>query len=675
MAEETNPFKSIAASMEEINRQATSIQTKIRKDLVDSVKELSEETKSYEGTLKNSSKWWFDQSSLIDKFKDAQKASNDLAKRAVTMEKAQEDAYRKLIDAKRNGSAQQVVDAKKLYDQTTQQLNNLESSSQEAARMARGYKEAFKNSQKLNLSTSKLAGFLKDNFKTITDAVSFGAMVKFIGESDARTVELAKTLGVSREEAANVKLEFAKIALTTNQAAINVKSLEKGFASLAGTMGAVAGFTEEQLLTQTRLTKLVGLSDAQAASIQKNAMLSNQTAEESTKEILQQVKLLEAETGIRVDGRQVLKEVANINGQLSAQYQFNNQLLAQAVVKVKQFGLNLKEAEAIANNLLNFEQSIGAELSAELLTGKNLNLERARLLALQGDTAAAAEEVARQFGSAEEFTSMNVLQQRELAKAVGLTADQLADSIRQRDVLSQLGVTNIEQLKEEGRLNELLNVQGGEALYNQLQQQSVQEKFNDAVIKLQSSIASVAETLSPVFDLFHAIADSAAATGAILGVMAGVQLVKMFMGMMKLVKAMRTYAALSKAGAISQIFKQASIPFVGTAMALAGVGALLAALASARSGDDVISPGYGKRMIFAPEGAVALNDNDYIFAGTNPTGKGKGGGTTGGGMSRADMDYMAKIINDKKVTFDPYDSAGPQAMANSYERNNIGIFD
>ena len=29
------------------------------------------------------------------------------------------------------------------------------------------------------------------------------------------------------------------------------------------------------------------------------------------------------------------------------------------------------------------------------------------------------------------------------------------------------------------------------------------------------------------------------------------------------------------------------------------------------------SPGYGKRTLFGPEGAIALNDNDTIVAGTN----------------------------------------------------------
>jgi hypothetical protein len=35
------------------------------------------------------------------------------------------------------------------------------------------------------------------------------------------------------------------------------------------------------------------------------------------------------------------------------------------------------------------------------------------------------------------------------------------------------------------------------------------------------------------------------------------------------------------------------------------------------AGDDVVSPGYGKRTLFGPEGAIALNDKDTVIAGTN----------------------------------------------------------
>ena len=81
------------------------------------------------------------------------------------------------------------------------------------------------------------------------------------------------------------------------------------------------------------------------------------------------------------------------------------------------FGMELKEVAAAGKQLLDFEQSISAELEAELLTGKQLNLEKARLAALTGDYESLTEEINANVGDFSEFSKLNVLQQELLAKS------------------------------------------------------------------------------------------------------------------------------------------------------------------------------------------------------------------------------------------------------------------
>ena len=93
--------------------------------------------------------------------------------------------------------------------------------------------------------------------------------------------------------------------------------------------------------------------------------------------------------------------------------------------------MTLEQTKNISSKLLNFEDSISAELEAELLTGQDLNLERARYLALMGDSAGAAEELMKNLGpnGLEKFQKMNVIQQEAYARALGMSADELADSL------------------------------------------------------------------------------------------------------------------------------------------------------------------------------------------------------------------------------------------------------
>ena len=84
----------------------------------------------------------------------------------------------------------------------------------------------------------------------------------------------------------------------------------------------------------------------------------------------------------------------------------------------------------------------------------------------------------------------------------------------------------------------------------------------------------------------------------------------------------------SIAGAAMSAFESAAkIPMVGWLLGAVAAGGAIALGASLMSkGDDVVSPGYGKRTLMAPEGAIALNDKDTVIAGTDLGGKGKGKG-------------------------------------------------
>ena len=70
----------------------------------------------------------------------------------------------------------------------------------------------------------------------------------------------------------------------------------------------------------------------------------------------------------------------------------------------------------MGSKLLDFESSITSELEAEMLIGRNLNLERARAAALAGDQVTLMEELNSQMGSLEDFQDMNVIQPYNLKK-------------------------------------------------------------------------------------------------------------------------------------------------------------------------------------------------------------------------------------------------------------------
>ena len=464
-------------------------------------------------------------------------------------------------------------------------------------------------------------------------AKSFGPTF-FLGslfKANNETIKLATTLGVSANEARDLRDDFTSIAVNSGKSYLNAEKLAEAQIQLGDALGAQVGFTDDQIKNQVTLVKKLHLSAEEAAELNRYSVLTGKDTKKITTGILDNVAALEKETGIRLNGQKIVQEVAKVNGQLGAQYGFNTKKIAEAVIQAKKLGLTLEESKNIASQLLDFESSIEAELEAELMTGKNLNLEQARLLALQGDSAGAVAEMAKQFGTAEEFASMNVLQQESLAKAVGMTADQLANSLRERETLNALGAENIKQLEEEGRLDELKNTKNGEFLLKQYQQQSAADKFQDAMVKIQSTIGTLVEgPLGGFIDGLASVLNSATAIKGIMiaiGVITAANFAKSVLSLatqIGLQKALNRQnvkgAATSGVEAAAEAGKSVSkIPVVGGFLAIglmAGIiGYIMGQLNKAKSVGDISSPSMGKTMVSTKEGGLfELSKNDDLVA-------------------------------------------------------------
>jgi len=85
---------------------------------------------------------------------------------------------------------------------------------------------------------------------------------------------------------------------------------------------------------------------------------------------------------------------------------------------------------SISESLLDFESSIEKQMEASMLLGRQINLDRARMLALQGDQEGMMQEVLKQVGGEVEFNRMNVIARKKLAESVGVNVEQLSRLVR-----------------------------------------------------------------------------------------------------------------------------------------------------------------------------------------------------------------------------------------------------
>jgi hypothetical protein len=425
-----------------------------------------------------------------------------------------------------------------------------------------------------------LASNLTDPVTLIGLAVKgFQKLVEIGFKADTQVTNLAKSMAISKDQATAVRDRFVEIQNSGENVFETTENLVKAQLELADAFGATQGFTERQVRDQVYLTKQIGLSADEAAGLQQLAMANGKTAKEVNSSIIKQTASLAKQTGIQLDNKKILGEVAKVSGQLRLQYQNNPELIAKAVVQTQKLGISLDQASRSAKNLLNFEESIENQIAAELLTGKQLNLERARLLALNGDVAGSMQEMLSQVGGVAEFSSMNVIQQEALAKAVGMTADELANSLIQQENLNRLGSetkkqiqAQAEELRKKGMVeeaNRLMNSIGNEEeALAALEEIAAQEKFNAAVEKLQAVLASIVE--GPAMKLVDIIANVAADSTKLLNIFDGIKLIVAGLAGLKLTSLITQLAAAAV---------QAGIMGAGAATAASAVSFGVAAIA------------------------------------------------------------------------------------------------
>ena len=332
---------------------------------------------------------------------------------------------------------------------------------------------------------------------------------------DSGAGDMAKSMNMTYSEALKTREELGLIADISGDAAVQTKDLQESLMAVNKALGSNARLNEADLVTMTKLTKQAGFTHDELMGIQKLSLVNGKTLEDNTKEVLGSAKAHASMRGLMINEKDVLREVNKMSASLKLSLGGSADKMAEAVVRAKAFGLSLEQADKMAEGLLQFESSISSELEAEMLTGKSLNFEKARLLALNNDIAGAAEEIAKQVGSSADFTKMNRIQQEALAKAAGMTRDELAQSLMDREALSKLSAKEgetakqaFDRLVQEVGMEEAKKRLGNEELARQYEQQSVQERFNQTVEKLKEVFTRIAEPLMEILDPIMEVVES-----------------------------------------------------------------------------------------------------------------------------------------------------------------------
>jgi hypothetical protein len=558
-----------------------------------------------------------------------------------------------------------------------------------------------------------LMASLKDPF-TLIMAIGKEIFAVLSG-ADKATGELAKKFNITYDEAARTREQLTQIANLSMDSAVNTRGLQESLIAVGQSLGSNAALNEKDLITFTKLREQAGFANEELAEMQKYTLATGGNLEDNVANLMLGAKTTAYANGVALNEKDIMRDIAKTGNAVKLSIVGGATALGKAAAEAKSFGMNLDQVDKIAGSLMDFESSINAELEAQLVTGKNINLEQARLYALNNNYEGLSREIAKNIGSAADFNKMNRIQQEAVAKAVGMTREELATTLTDQEALKGLSGEQAEKGREAlaaARAKGMTDKEIAKAGINDLmKQQDVQERFNQSVEKVKEVFISIAEPIlrivSPLTDLvthilplinviltpalttFQYIADSIAGWLTLfdggLSKLTTMQQIVGFIGTAIIgwkvatmaYTAYQTFAAavtaMTAAGAISTMSALTLGLGIATIVGgiIMGVGAMKSASKGAASEAKSISDGHiapdGGLLVSGNKGTYQLDPKDHVIAGT---GLGKSNTQTQQSSNDASVKELQEIKNILQKT---YNLNVAQGLANPLTTVGTGI--
>jgi len=299
------------------------------------------------------------------------------------------------------------------------------------------------------------------------------------------------------------------------------------------------------------LTEAFGLSGQEASNVYSILQSSDIPVENIYKELDKAAVEFERSSGYAVDTQAAMKILSSSSAIVRNNMRGNAQELIKSANNAALMRMSLDDIRNAAESTLDFQGSIRKEMEAEMFLQKDLNLDAYRFAAATGDTTGQTKELQRLIRQNYKGLKNNTFAQQSFADALGISREQLAESIDSIELQNKLGAVTNDQVKyynqllaqgvseEEAKAQiQKMGAEGVRKAFEEQQNQAnriarIQERFKQAVAGIAESLEPIIGKISdfltsPAGKTFAKIAGLVA--GGALVITAGKSLVNLFAG-------------------------------------------------------------------------------------------------------------------------------------------------
>lgn len=366
-------------------------------------------------------------------------------------------------------------------------------------------------------STSKSFGNLRGligSLKTPMSALVFlveSAIDRWI-ELDKAAEDFRRKTGLIRGQSDTIERSARQVNIELVKYGVNLKEAYNAAAALTEEL-QVAGLVTQSMIKSTAMYAAnLGISEKNTAAIYGKFTALAKASGTTTDNVMMAGVGLAHMAGVPINA--VMSDMANASSETLAFLGKSPMMMMKTAIEARRLGTTLESMSKSARGLLNFQDSINSEMEASALVGKNVNFQLSRQLAFEGDIEGSRKAALEQIEMAGDFSKMNVYQQEALAKAAGMTVDEVVKQQNQQEMLNALKnsanaddrAAYAEMMKYEEEKNKKSSenaLDRGRKLSREMSMQAkmaqMTNALNEAWLSIQEAMMPIADVIMPVF--------------------------------------------------------------------------------------------------------------------------------------------------------------------------------
>jgi len=350
---------------------------------------------------------WSDVSRKIKDSLNPLKGINDQIQTSINkMAELQELKAKEIEEQKKSGQInQQIID--NYNDQISKQAELQKSLNIQQQAMAKylGY-------LKLAYETFQMLVDLGDKYDALLAA---NAQKQGIGkkQSEAQVALIQKSVAANNE----LSTTFSKYAVTLKESVESIQAMNED-------LGVMAGEYMPQLaIRSSELAASTGLTAAESTKFFTTLGEIGNTSFQTQQNMAGVADAAAKAAGVPLG--KVIKDVSGASLNVRTIFRGNTTELIKQAAELRKIGSSLEQAAKSAESLLNFESSVGVELKASALLGKNINFNQSRRLFFEGKIADAEKALQKELERVGDIDKLNYFQRKALSELTGKDINEL----------------------------------------------------------------------------------------------------------------------------------------------------------------------------------------------------------------------------------------------------------